>query len=87
MPCGPCVGFTLLSELHVNRATWEGSDIACTSQFVSRKAGLLRPYPLILVSPKLRNLLIAENVKGLYFEIAHLRSEEDDKPEIGSPNQ
>jgi hypothetical protein len=70
-PYGHTIGFTLLSELYVERNSWDGCDIAYTSQLVGSKGGLIRPRPLILISPRLREILIQEEVKGLDIEIAH----------------
>jgi hypothetical protein len=71
-PSGHMIGFTLLSELYIERNSWDGSDIAYTSQLVGRKAGLIRPRPPILISPRLRGVLIKAKVKGLEIEVAHL---------------
>jgi hypothetical protein len=71
-PSGHTAGFRLLSELYVERSSWDGCDIAYTSQLVGEKGGLIRPRPLILISPRLREILIQEKVKGLDIEVAHL---------------
>jgi hypothetical protein len=72
-PFGHTAGFTLLSELYIERNSWDGCDIAYTSQLVGEKGdGLIRPRPLILISPRIREILIKEKVKGLDIEIAHL---------------
>jgi hypothetical protein len=71
-PFGHTAGFSLLSELYVERNSWDGCDIANTSQLIGEKGGLIRPRPLILISPRLRGILMQEKVKGLDIEIAHL---------------
>jgi hypothetical protein len=70
-PFGHIVGFTLLSELYVERNSWDGCDIAYTNQSVGYKGGLIRPRPLIVISPRLREILIKEKVNGFDVEVAH----------------
>lgn len=68
----PPVGLNLLSELSVQRASYTGSDLTCTRQKVGLRSGVLRPAPLVLVSPKLRELLVELEVKRLNIEVAQL---------------
>ncbi len=66
-------GLNRLSEVFVARSAWDGSDITCTEQLVGVRGGVLRPAPLILISPRFRRLLVENNVKGFREEVAYLR--------------
>ncbi len=71
-PLGHIAGLNLLSELHVARKGYDGSDWACTRQMFGARVGVLRPRPCILISPKLRALLVELKVRRLGIEVAHL---------------
>jgi hypothetical protein len=71
-PLGHVGGLNLLSELHVARSSWDGSDMAVTSSLVGARRGLLVPAPLVLISPRLWRLLKTEKMKGWKIEVAHL---------------
>ncbi len=72
-PQGHIAGLNRLSELHVARKGYDGSDWACTRQMFGMREGVLRPSPYFLISPKLRALLVELKVKRLTIEVAHLR--------------
>ena len=71
-PLGHVIGLNPLSEIYIDRSSYDGSDIAFTREMVGIRRGLLRPGPLILISPRLRNLLVEKGVKGFKTDIAHL---------------
>jgi hypothetical protein len=71
-PQGHVAGLNLLSELSVRRATYAGSDLTCTRQSIGLRSGVLRPAPPMLISPKLRELLMELAVKRLNIEVVHL---------------
>lgn len=76
-PRGDLAGLNLLSELFVARGSYDGSDLSCTRQcFGARRnepnPGVLRPSPYLLMSPKLRALLVERKVRRLEIEVAHL---------------
>jgi hypothetical protein len=71
-PLGHTIGLNLLSELSVRRADFEGWDLAATAQHVGLRQGVLRPERLLLMSPRLRNLVLEAGLKGITFEVAHL---------------
>jgi len=71
-PLGHTAGLNILSELSVGRNSWNGADITVTHQFVGHRQGVLVPSPLIVVSPRLRALLIEHGIKGYKTEVAHL---------------
>jgi hypothetical protein len=72
-PRGHIAGLNRISELHVARKGYDGSDWACTRQLFGMREGVLRPHPSILISPKLRALLVELKVRRLTLEVAHLR--------------
>lgn len=70
-PRGDNIGHTYLSEVYVQRNAWDGADIMLTRETTGPRRGLLRPSPEILVTPRLRKLLIDNKIKGADFEISH----------------
>ncbi|WNG52086.1 hypothetical protein F0U60_54255 [Archangium minus] len=74
-PLGHVAGLCPLSELSVRREDWDGSDLCVAAQWIgyrSRNGGAFRPYPLLLISQKLRRLLGELKSKGFELEVAHL---------------
>jgi hypothetical protein len=71
-PINHVCGLNLLSEICVSRDQWDGSDIVKTKNMVGVRRGLLAPTPLLLISPKLRKLLVDNEIKGCRIEVAHL---------------
>ncbi len=71
-PFGHTYGLDVLSEVFVRGETWYGDDIVQTSEMVGVRMGYLRPSPLILISPRMRDVLLDINAKGYELEIAHL---------------
>jgi len=74
-PRGDTIGLNLLSELSVSRKDFKecAADIARTRQYIGTRRGLLRPNPLLVISPKLWRILVENEVKGFSIEVAHLR--------------
>lgn len=71
-PSGHIAGLNLLSELHVARKGYDGSDWACTRQMFGERIGVLRPHPCLLISPRLRALFVQLKVRRLGIEVSHL---------------
>ncbi len=71
-PRGDRAGLNLLSELFVARSSYDGSDLTWTRQRFGLRRGVLRPKSFLLLSPKLRRLLVASRVRRLEIEVAHL---------------
>lgn len=72
-PLGHIEGLNLLSELSIKKDTYNNLyDIAITRQHVGHHVGVLNPAPLIVISPRLRELLISHNIKGFKTEVAYL---------------
>jgi len=71
-PLGHVAGLARLSEVFVSRAGWDGSDVACTTEMVGTRRGVLVPAPLLLISPKFYRLLRDGGVKGYRIEVARL---------------
>ncbi|HEY2787643.1 MAG TPA: hypothetical protein VGJ05_21985 [Fimbriiglobus sp.] len=70
-PKGHTIGLNLLSELSVNECIFDFWDIAYTAQRVGVRRGLLRPESLMVISPRLWNLLEMHAMKGFRTEIVH----------------
>jgi hypothetical protein len=74
-PLGHIPGLRILSELSVRREDWDGADVCAAKQYVgyrSRNGGAFRPYPLLLVSQRVRKLFGELRAKGFDLEVAHL---------------
>jgi hypothetical protein len=72
-PRGHVVGLNRLSEVHVARSSYSGSDLTCTRQLFGVRRGVLRPRPCLLISPRLHALLKELKVGRFDVELAHLR--------------
>jgi hypothetical protein len=72
--CPRCAvaGLNLLTELTVSRDEWDGSDFTITREYAGWKRGVLRPYPLIVVSPRVRRLFTEHRITGVRFEVANM---------------
>lgn len=71
-PNGDTIGLNLISEVRIAASSWVGTDINFTRQFIGHRLGLLRPERLLIVSPKVRALVMAHKLKGFQFEVAYL---------------
>ena len=71
-PSGHIDGLNLLSEVTISRGQWDGSDFARTKEMVGLRGGVVRPHPILLASPKLRQLFVDHSVRGAKFEVAGL---------------
>jgi len=71
---GDLIGLARLSEVSISRSSYNGFDIVASRQFVGTRRGLLRPERVLLVSPKLQQVIKEEKIKGCELEIAHLVS-------------
>lgn len=71
-PLGHTLGLNILSELSVRRDSWYSTDIAVTRQYVGHRQGVLVPSPLIVISPRLRQLFVEHHIKGFKTEVAYL---------------
>ncbi|MBZ4395482.1 hypothetical protein [Myxococcus sp. AS-1-15] len=71
-PKGHVAGLNLLSALHVDRASLDGSDLFITDTRWGDRRGELRPEPRWLISARLRDLMTTLKVKGHVLEVAHL---------------
>lgn len=69
---GHSVVTTFLSEIFLNREEWDASDIAITDNLFGQGRNLLRPTPLIVISPRLYRVLDEYKFKGFSCEIVRL---------------
>lgn len=67
---GDLLGLNLLSEVTIEAATLCNTDFACSRQFIGARQGLLRPERVILISPKVANLIGSEKIRGGEIEVA-----------------
>lgn len=72
-PHGHIIGLNLLSEVHVRRETLGAADILATKQLVGVRRGLLRPRPMLLLSPKAWRVITSAKLKGLGIEVAQVQ--------------
>ncbi|WP_324948619.1 hypothetical protein [Archangium sp.] len=70
-PKGHVVGFTVLSEIHIQRSSLDEADWFCTRQALGQRMGPYRPEPLLLISQRLHQFLVAHEVKRFRVEVAH----------------
>jgi hypothetical protein len=71
-PLGHSVVTQFLSEIHLERNGWDGSDITVANDLFGQGRNLLRPMPLIIVSQRMYRTLERVGVKGASYEIARL---------------
>jgi hypothetical protein len=71
-PRGDVVGLNLLSEVTVLREGLMNADVIATKEMIGVRRGLLRPRPILLLSPKAWRTIEQRRLKGLIIEIAHL---------------
>lgn len=71
-PLGHVAGLNLLSEVSVERGSWSGRDFCLTKECIGAKRGLLRPTPLLVVSPRVWRMFRDQQVRGASFEVAHV---------------
>ena len=65
-------GSRLISPLSILKASWDGSDFCQTKVLVTRRLGLFRPHPLLVVSKGVLKSMIRVGMKGFDFEIVSL---------------
>ncbi|NJL27503.1 MAG: hypothetical protein HC897_06190 [Thermoanaerobaculia bacterium] len=71
-PFGHIPGLNVLSELTVTRASVTAADVMATKQMVGSRGGLIRPRPLLLMSPRAWRAIQAAKLKGFGFEVAYI---------------
>lgn len=69
---GHTAGLTWLSELFVLRSSYDGGDLLRTEKMFGLRRGYLRPQPRLLISQRLRRVLVDMKAKGFELEVAHL---------------
>lgn len=75
-PRGDVVGLNLLSEVTVKGETIPRLDVTATRQMVGARRGLLRPRPMLLLSPRAWRAIEDAKLKGLIVEVARVSTNE-----------
>jgi hypothetical protein len=70
-PLGHVIGLNLISEVWIKMPPAGVGDILHSRQLVGTRRGLLRPEPRLLVTPRVREMVVAHGLKGWQFEVAH----------------
>jgi len=71
-PLGHSMVTEFLSEIYLQRSSWDGSDVAVTEALFGQGRNLLRPTPLIIISQRMYRTLQEAGLKGFSVEVAHL---------------
>lgn len=71
-PRGHVLGLNLLSEVMVKTETVSSADVMVTRPLTGVRRGLLRPRPLMLLSPRCWRAIDDAGMRGLIVEVAHL---------------
>jgi hypothetical protein len=69
---GDLIGLNLLSEVSIAKDSRGETDFVASKQYIGTRRGLLRPRRVILISPRIRQLLVDADVKAFETDIAHL---------------
>lgn len=70
---GDVVGMSLISEARVRRRSYAGDDLVQTNELVGVRSGLLRPRPVVFLSPKAWATFGKASLRGFSVEVADLR--------------
>lgn len=74
-PQGHVAGLSVLSEVWIRTKSYDGTDLVETKERVGVRRGLLRPQPLVLVSPSAWRAIEGARLKGFAVEVAYLSDE------------
>jgi hypothetical protein len=69
---GHAIVGTLLTEVHLHKRNWEGTDFAATSILFGQGQNLVRPTPLIIISGRVYRAIRSAGLRGYSCEIARL---------------
>ncbi len=64
------LGLNLLSEVYVDAGPMHGSDVFYSRQYIGVRRGLLRPQRVLLVTPRVRQLILDAGLRGFSFTVA-----------------
>ena len=70
-PMGHYTGLWPLTEVTVDRAGWDGSDIFRSKQLFGVRGGVLRPFPYLLITQRVYRLIVKSGMRGFKFHVAH----------------
>ena len=69
---GHLLGLSLLSEIWIDACSVTKADIIATQQYIGVRRDNSRPWQSLIVSPRVRELVIKEKIKGCGFKVVHL---------------
>jgi len=69
---GDLIGLNLLSEVSIRKDSRGEADFVASKQYIGTRRGLLRPRRVVLISPRVRQLLVDENVRAFETDVAHM---------------
>ena len=55
-----------------NAVSWEAHDLTATEDMVGKRAGVLVPSPMILITQRFYRILLETGTKGFEVHVAHL---------------
>jgi hypothetical protein len=65
------LGLNVLSEVHIRKSSIGGHDVTSSSKFVGAKRGAFMPNRLLFCTPKFRQIVLQNDIRGINFEIAY----------------
>ncbi len=71
---GDLLGLNVISELYLTPTVGSSAELAFTKQYIGCRRGVIRPRRMIVVSQRLRSVLMSEGMRGFRFEVAHIVS-------------
>ncbi len=75
-PLGHYTGLWPLTEVTVDRAGWDGSDIFRSKQLFGVRGRILRPFPFVLITQRVYRLIVKSGMRGFKFHVAHFADQE-----------
>ena len=71
-PFGHVLGLNLLSEVWLERGSWNGDDLVVSRQMFGDLRGLLRPQPIRFMSQRFWRMLTKARITGFAVEVSYL---------------
>ncbi len=71
-PAGHSLVTQFLSEVHLCKTEWDGSDFAVSKSLFGQGQNLVRPTPLIIISQRAYRIIQSAALRGFSCEVVHL---------------